>query len=330
MSTNNVRREPPPVIARTSALVASALKDAASRLAPTLREPVLHHLEGGGKGVRGALAVLSAEAVRAPGETGVLGGVAVELIHNYSLIHDDICDRDEERRHRPTTWVAFGIGPAIIVGDALAAFATELLLDESTPERVAAARLLGKANQAMIAGQAADMAFESRTKVSVDECIDMERGKTGALLGCASSIGAVLAGADDGAISALNAYGEHLGVAFQAVDDLLGIWGRTEFTGKPVGGDLYARKKALPMAVAMSAADDGAAELEEIFSKELSAADVARATELIERSGAREFVTDIADTHLHAALHALYDCDLDSEAIDSLVSIAHYVTARDH
>lgn len=327
---SEIRREPPSAIARASALVTPAIRREVTRLAPTLTDAVTHHLDGGGKGVRGALSVLSAEAVGAHSEVGVLGGVAVELVHNYSLIHDDICDGDKERRHRPTTWVIYGVGPAIIAGDALAALATEILLDEPTPERVAAARRLGTANQAMIAGQAADMAFESRISVTVEECIEMEAGKTGALLGCASSIGAVLAGAPSNTVEALCAFGENLGIAFQAVDDLLGIWGRTEFTGKAVGADLYAKKKALPMAAAMARGDDGAKELESIFAKDLSEKDVARATHLIEAAGARTLVTEIADSHLKAALEAISSVDLAPQAVEDLSAIAFYVTQRDH
>ncbi len=181
-------------LARATLMVTPALDEAVTRLSPSLQAPVHHHLAGGGKRVRAALALVSAAAAGAAEADGVPGAVAIELVHNFSLIHDDIIDEDTERRHRPTVWSEYGIGSAIIVGDALATLALQVLLDEPTPERVLAARCLVEATQLMIAGQADDMAFESRESVTVEECLSMERGKTSALLSCAVSLGAILAG----------------------------------------------------------------------------------------------------------------------------------------
>src|SRR5205085_6091659 len=173
------------------------LRGAVARLVPELRAPVHYHLgwadangspvqNGGGKGVRPALALLSAEAVGAPSTVAVPGAVALELVHNFSLLHDDVIDDDRERRHRPTVWALFGVGNAIITGDALFALALDVLLESGSPETGArAASSLVASTSAMIAGQARDMAFESRVDVSLDECIAMEAGKTGALLACA-------------------------------------------------------------------------------------------------------------------------------------------------
>ncbi len=239
-------------LARTGALVRPALAEAVARLDPELREPAEHHMAGGGKGVRAALAVIGAAASGGTEREGVLGAVAVELTHNYSLVHDDIIDNDEERRHRPTVWAAFGTGRAIVVGDALANLATQLLLEDPTPARVRAAQLLADSTSLMISGQADDMAFERRDAITAEECLKMEEGKTGALLGCASAIGGVLAGADDATIKALTSFGLRLGMAFQAVDDVLGIWGEPRVTGKPVGNDLLRGKQGLPMVLALT------------------------------------------------------------------------------
>ena len=319
----------PSSLARVADLVAPALAAAVGRLDPALRPPVEHHLQGGGKGIRAALVLLSAAAVGSPEEAGVVGAVAVELVHNYSLLHDDIIDGDRERRHRPTVWAEFGVGPAIVVGDSLAALSTQVLLEDPTPERVHAASLLASANQAMIAGQAADMAFESRPSVTVAECLAMEEGKTGALLSCASALGAVLGGGSPAAVEALGDFGNHLGISFQAVDDLLGIWGEPTVTGKPVGSDLLAHKKTLPVAAALSHSGPGAEELKALLERDLSKEDVDRATILIEGSGARSEVAAIADSHLDLALAALGRVDLAAEPRNELIAIAHYVTARD-
>lgn len=320
---------PPAALARAAELTAPALDAAVARLDPTLQGPVQHHLDGGGKRVRAALVLVSTAAAGGEEEAGVPGAVAVELVHNYSLLHDDIIDGDHERRHRPTVWVEYGVGPAIVAGDALAGLALQVLLEDATPERVRAAARLAEANQAMIAGQAADMAFERRPTVSVAECLAMEEGKTGALVACAAAVGALLAGAPPATVQALDAYGTHLGIAFQAVDDLLGIWGEPSVTGKPVGSDLLGGKKSLPVAVAMAAGGADADELQALLAGEMTDADVARATRLVERCGAREAVTALADGHLDQALDALASVELAAGPREELVAIAHYVTARD-
>lgn len=328
-STGGPLTLPPAALARAAELIAPALGAAVARLDPTLQGPVQHHLDGGGKRVRAALVLVAAAAAGAPEEVGVPGAVAVELVHNYSLLHDDIIDGDHERRHRPTVWVEYGVGPAIVAGDALAGLALQVLLEEPTPERVRAAARLAEANQDMIAGQASDMAFERRSTVTVAECLAMEEGKTGALVACATALGALLAGAPAATVGALEAYGAHLGIAFQAVDDLLGIWGEPALTGKPVGSDLLAGKKTLPVAVAMAAGGGDAEELQALLAGEMAEADVARATRLVERCGARDEVVALADRHLAQALDALASVELAEGPRAELVAIAHYVTARD-
>jgi geranylgeranyl diphosphate synthase, type I len=311
---------------RVSTLVRPRIQEAVERLEPELREPALHHLDGGGKGVRAALAVIGAAASGGTEAEGVLGAVAVELVHNYSLIHDDIIDNDQERRHRPTVWAAFGVGRAIVVGDALANLAVQILLEDPTPPRVRATALLSEATAQMIGGQADDMAFEQREVISAEECLKMEEGKTGALLACASAIGAVLAGADDATIKALSAFGLRLGMAFQAVDDVLGIWGEPAKTGKPVGSDLLTHKKSLPVAIARAR---GGAELAELLSGALSEADVLEAARRIEATGARHEVMAIADRALSEALESLDSVPLVPAYRDELASIARFVTERD-
>jgi geranylgeranyl diphosphate synthase, type I len=316
-------------LARAARLVAPALDEAVKRLSPSLQAPVRHHLAGGGKRVRAALSLVSASAAGAPEEVGLLGAVAIELIHNFSLIHDDIMDGDTERRHRSTVWAEFGVGSAIIAGDALSTLALQVLLDEPTRERVLAARCLVEATQLMIAGQADDMAFESRTSVSVAECLAMESGKTSALLACAASLGAILAGAPSDIIDALAEFGSHLGTSFQAIDDVLGIWGEPARTGKPVGNDLSQHKKTLPVSIALARVDENTDELRRLLEGDLSPEDIERARALFDAGGAREETVALADAHLESALAALDRVRLVPEAKSELVAIAKFVTARD-
>ena len=202
--------------------------------------------------MRPALALLSAQAAGAAPDVGLDGAVAVELVHNFSLLHDDIMDRDRERHHRATAWTVFGEARAILAGDALAT-----LVAPGAPRRPdARARrgrpaLVADATQRMIDGQSQDLSLEGRADVTLDECLAMLSAKTAALLACSCSVGAVLAGAPTGLVRRLAAFGEHVGIAFQAVDDVLGIWGEPEVTGKPAWSDLRQRKSSLPVAAAL-------------------------------------------------------------------------------
>lgn len=327
---------------RARLLVEPALEAAVDRLCPDLRLPARYHFGwdehngspagvGAGKGLRPTLALLSAEAVGAPAEVGVPGAVAVELVHNFSLVHDDIIDGDTERRHRATVWSAFGVDDAVISGDALHTLAFQVLLDDPTPERVVATTRLVDATAAMIAGQAADMAFDDRLDVDLAACLAMEADKTGALLGYAASVGAVLAGADTTRVNALEAFGQEMGLAFQAVDDVLGIWGDPTVTGKAAGNDLRERKKSLPVALVLNAGDSAADELRAVYAGDgdLSDADVARAAALIEEAGGRDRTVVEARQHLETALDTLGGVDLVETVVVELAGLACFVADRD-
>ncbi|HLI15227.1 MAG TPA: polyprenyl synthetase family protein [Acidimicrobiales bacterium] len=332
----------PEVLARARGLVGPALRRAVATLSPELRPLAEYHLgwrdasgdaveSDGGKGIRPALAVLSAEAVGAPGEVGVPGAVAVELVHNFSLIHDDVIDEDAERRHRPTVWALFGVGQAVIVGDALIALAQQVVLGPDAAAGAGrAARCLADATAAMIAGQALDMAFETVPAIDVAGCLAMEAGKTGALLGCAASLGAILAGAPAETVSALDRYGVELGLAFQAVDDLLGIWGDPAVTGKPAWSDLRQRKKTLPVVAALAAGGARAEELAALLASEhLEEAQVARAAQLVEACGGRSAATAEARRRLDAALGALGEVALVERTRAELTELARFVVERE-
>ena len=216
--------------------IVPALQAAVQRLDPSSRLQASYHLGwcdadgkptegGGGKAVRPALALLSAEAAGATAEVGVPGAVGVELVHNFSLLHDDLMDGDLERRHRRTVWAIWGAPAAILAGDALLALAHEVVLESPSPHAGRAALLLATTTRELTRGQVQDVAFESRSDVTLDECLDMAGGKTGALLAASAAIGAVLAGAPEDVVDALTTFGGEVGLAFQLVDDVLGIWG---------------------------------------------------------------------------------------------------------
>jgi geranylgeranyl pyrophosphate synthase len=336
----------PAALAAARDLFDPPMRAAVARLAPAVRDVAGYHFgwtdadgsvraSNSGKAVRPTLAVVSAQAVGAPAEVGVPGALAVEFVHNFSLLHDDVMDRDEERRHRPTAWTVFGNSAAILAGDALLALAFEALLDVAPERSRAAQRSLAAATQQLIVGQVDDLDFEQRLDVGVEECLQMAAGKTAALMACSASIGARLGAAGADVVQALEGFGYQLGLAFQLVDDLLGIWGATASTGKPVGADLRARKQSLPVVAAMSSGTSAGAELRKLYASAALRPDaddelVARAAALVDEAGGRAWTVDESRRRLAMAREALEAVDLEPVARDTLVQIADYVTARDH
>ena len=330
----------PEILSRTKQLVEPALKSAIKELSLDIALSVNYHFgwvdefgvetEGGGKGIRSALAILSAEYVGADVELAIPGAVAVELVHNFSLIHDDVIDKDDERRHRATVWKVFGVEDALLSGDALLALAFQVLLDTdpkviSQDNAKLASTELVRATSEMIAGQWLDMKTNDSTTVEV--CQSMEAQKTGALLSCSAAIGAILAGAELEQIAALRVYGMELGLAFQAIDDLLGIWGDSEVTGKPAGNDIQENKRSLPIVLAIQNSDDNNKEaLIEALSKEnKKVSDISDIVSMLEEQNVREATQEIANQHLELALLSISEENATGKTLQEL---AKFVTSR--
>jgi len=318
-----------PTLHRSRELLLPAMRSAVAQLDPA-SHAVGAPSVGGGKALRPALALLSAELAGASAETAIPGAVAVELVHNFSLLHDDVMDGDTQRRHRATVWSLWGEPCAILTGDALLVLAQQVLLDSGSRHAPAAARLLLAATQELVRGQVEDLAFESRSSVSVEECVRMAAGKTGALLSASTSIGAVLAGAPRQVVSALSAYGQHLGAAFQLVDDLLGIWGDPAVTGKPVLSDLRSKKKTLPVSWVLAADDASAHELAAWYTDStVDEAGVHRAAELVEAGGGRGWATAEAARRMRQAELCLDTVELPPGPRAELLALGHFVIGRD-
>ena len=193
------------------------------------------------QGRPGALAVLSAQAAGCPAEAALPAAVAVELVHNFSLLHDDIMDRDVERRHQPTGWVVFGEGPAILAGTALLTLAGRAGADRRRGACAAAACWTPPDADQRPVRRPAPGTRRDRERGRV---LQMEAGKTAALLACAAELGPAVAGAPAEVTAALARYGHELGMAFQLIDDVLGINGDPAVTGKSASSDLRAGKRA--------------------------------------------------------------------------------------
>jgi geranylgeranyl diphosphate synthase type I len=324
-------------------LVTPALRKAVDSLPDSMRGVAGYHFgwwdeqgrptdEDAGKLLRPTLALLSARAVGAAADAALPAAVAIELVHDFSLLHDDVMDGDTVRRHRPTAWHVFGVGAAILVGDALLTLAFDVLAASGHPAARESMRSLSTAVQELLDGQSADVSFERRTDVGLDECVRMADGKTAALLGRACALGAIFGGGSAEQVAGLTRFGTRLGLAFQLVDDLLGIWGNPEVTGKPVHSDLRSRKKSLPVVAALNSGTPAAAELAALYhrAEPLTDDEVAHVAALVEQAGGREWARTEAAGMLTEALRHLAGVHPEPSAAADLTSIARLVTCRDH
>ena len=265
-----------------------------------------------GKRIRPLLGLLVYQALTDDYRTALPGAAAVELGHNFSLVHDDIEDGDLERRHRPTLWAIWGIPLAINAGDALFALsrlALYRLLEGE--EKVSADRVLSlmriydETCLALCEGQFLDISFERRTDISLAEYHEMIGKKTAALLGASAQAGAILATDDQETIDAFQRFGYDMGLAFQMADDVKGTFWSAEESGKASAGDVRKRKKTLPVVWAFeNATDEDQDRLRRIYAPRIRATDgafapdvdpllgdakVAEVIAILERSGARTY-----------------------------------------
>ncbi|MEU1016984.1 family 2 encapsulin nanocompartment cargo protein polyprenyl transferase [Streptomyces sp. NPDC005898] len=331
------------ILAAARAYVDPELRGAVDSLPRSLRRVARYHFgwehadgtpaEGNaGKAIRPALVLAAVRALGGDPAGAVRAAAAVELTHNFTLLHDDVMDRDTTRRHRPTAWTVFGDADAILVGDALQALAHRLLAEDPHPGAPAAAARLARCVVELCAGQHADCAMERRgpDEVTLAECLATAEAKTGALLGCACALGALYAGAGPEVVDALDGFGREAGLAFQLIDDVIGIWGDPGHTGKPAGADLVARKKSLPVVAALASGTPAAVELAGLYSGPLgeSGDELERAARAVERAGGRDWATVHAADRMSRAIGQLARAVPDPEAAGGLLALAEFVTRR--
>ena len=343
MDTMTAPRPEGAVLAWSRDQVDPALRAAVDTLPVSIRRIAAFHLSwcdeqgrpvvgGGGKAIRPTLTLLAAEAAGGGCAAALPAAVAVELVHNHSLLHDDVVDGDLLRRHRPTAWSVFGMGSAIHAGDALLALAFDVLGAAGGSRADEAVQLLAAAEQDLLAGQMDDLAFESRSDVRLEECVRMAQAKTGALMGCACALGALSATDDEASIRHARAFGERLGFAFQLIDDILGIWGDPAVTGKPVHSDLSSRKKSLPVVAALTSGTEAGRELAALYdgTGPLPVDDLAPAVALVTAAGGRSWAEAEAVRQLEGALAELHCFGVSARATAELEALARLVTTRDH
>lgn len=288
-----------------------------------------------GKMIRPAMCLLACEAAGGDWRGVVPAAVALELTHNFTLIHDDIQDGDTERRGRPTVWTVWGVPQAINAGDGLFVLARRALHRlHRHAFNPATVRYVYQAYDAaclqLVEGQHLDIEFEKRLDVSVDEYLAMVAGKTAALLAVSLEIGARLATPDAKIVDAYRQFGEELGLTFQIIDDILGIWGDEAVTGKPAGNDLRRKKKSLPVVYTLQQEAGDTGPLHMLYQKEtLTEEDVDAALDILEQAGAREYAEDLARKHRQRAMRVLAETGIENPAQSRLRSLADFLIERE-
>lgn len=285
-----------------------------------------------GKRVRPLLTLLACAAAGGDWQRAVPAAAAVELIHNFSLVHDDIQDQSATRRGRQTVWKRWGIAQAINTGDALFVAAHQAASRLSTrsvePETVLAVhQRLDQACLRLTHGQHLDLAFEQAQVVTQEAYLEMIAGKTAALIEAAAAAGALVADAADTRVNRYAEFGLHLGLAFQILDDILGIWGEPSVTGKPAGDDLIRRKKTLPVLMGLRASPGFAGLWAQA---DTAAGGLERMRHELQAAGVLEDSRKAAESHTLQALTALEAAQPAPPAGAELRSLADSLLQRRH
>jgi geranylgeranyl diphosphate synthase type I len=285
--------------------------------------------EATGKRIRPLMVLLCTAACGSDWQSALPAAAAVELVHNFSLVHDDIQDNSDRRRGRPTAWVKWGAPMAINVGDALFVLSNQAIIDlkESYPGDVVvrAAEILHSTCLDLTRGQFLDMSYEERNDLGIDDYWPMVAGKTAALLSTCCHLGALLGGADEAKQGAYRSFGQYLGLAFQVQDDILGIWGNESVTGKSAASDLVEGKNSLPVLAGLSAGGKFADRWKDGPIKPDEVEEVAR---LLTNEGGYSQAYDAAAQMTDLALLNLQEADPQGEAGDALYELADRLLKR--
>ncbi|WP_037678974.1 polyprenyl synthetase family protein [Streptomyces albus] len=303
---------------------------------------------GGGKLVRPALALATAAAAGAEAKEALPAALAAELVHNFTLLHDDVMDGDRVRRHRPAAWVRFGTPLTILAGDGLLALAFEVLSSNPSPGGADVAGDLARALRQLCLGQgrdllaapaaappatpdaAADVTAGALRGTGTEDCLRTLEAKTGALLGFACRAGAAYAGAPSTVLEAFERFGSRLGLAFQLQDDVLGIWGHAGSTGKPALSDLRARKRSAPVVAALASDTAPGRRLAELYARPgpPSENELALAASLVEEAGGRAWTLAEARRWREAAWESLRPLELSAAGLADLRELTDRLTDR--
>lgn len=293
-----------------------------------LYQPIRYSLESGGKRIRPTLTLAVAQALGADPETAINQAIGVEMYHNFTLLHDDVMDRSEVRRGRPTVHCRWNEQTAILSGDAMLTLAT-IIVSRGAGERLAEVlELFNDTALLVYEGQQLDMDFETSRSVSVEQYEEMIRLKTSVLLGCACRMGAIMGGGDEDTCRAFYDYGVKLGMAFQLRDDYLDTFGDPAIFGKAIGGDIVNDKKTWLLINAIN--EDRTGTIDKWLGVNARPADkVAEVTDCYRRLGLEDRCSKLIDRYLDEAVEQLDRVpQLSVEARDFFVSLARKTSNR--
>jgi geranylgeranyl diphosphate synthase type I len=300
-----------------------------------LRQAMKHYPEAGGKRLRPLMAITVAEAVGKQGKKAVPFGCALEIIHNFTLVHDDVIDQDPVRRGRPAVHVLFDVPTAIIAGDALFAIAYEVIASTDVDgERLR--RLVKSTSETvyLIAeGQQMDVDFENNPDVSVDLYMEMVEKKTAVLFACAAEGGAIIGGGSQRQIKDMKEYARLLGIGFQIWDDVLGLMGNEKVLGKPVGSDIRNGKRTLIVVHALETLGPKgkkkhAKVLKALGNEKATDAEVRACIDLFQEVGSLDFAKKKALEYAQGAKERL-DCLRDSKEKEFLRAVVDFSVGRE-
>ena len=318
------------VLGNYSTDITKTIEEELATITPqNLADASVYLTRAGGKMLRPALTLTTAEAVGGARESSLNAAAAIELIHTFSLIHDDIMDQDDTRRGMPSVHKVWGDDVAILAGDTLFSKAFELIIGSkgtSSDQNNKALATVADACVKICEGQALDMSFEERFDVKQDEYMEMIFKKTGALIAAATKAGAIMGGASDEVIDAMYEYGRLIGLAFQIQDDYLDLVADEETLGKPIGSDIGKGKMTI-IAIKGLESDDSGRLFEILKDTENSQSDIDEAIQILTDCGAIEYARNLALESVDQAKEVLEILD-DSASKQILVGIADFVLAR--
>ena len=294
-----------------------------------LYEPIEYTLAAGGKRVRPQLAMIACQLFGGNEEDMLPAALALEVFHNFTLLHDDVMDKADVRRGRPTVHMKWNENTAILSGDQMLIEAYKLLSGVPADKLPEVLRLFNKMATEICEGQQYDVDFESQSHVTIDEYLNMIRLKTSVLLATALQIGAYVAGADTPTQEALYQFGIAVGLAFQIQDDILDVWGDPKTFGKAVGGDISCNKKTFVYLEAMRRLGDEANTLESWYSQVLedNTEKIAAVKAIFEQLRVREACEAVVAQYTQTALEIL-DTLPQNTATDQLRQLANKLTTR--
>ncbi len=295
---------------------------------PVLYEPIRYVLVGGGKRIRPVLLLLACQAVGGDISQAWDAAVAVELLHDFTLVHDDIMDNDDTRRGRATVHKEWTSDIAILAGDGIFALAYRVLLRTQSPRIQDVLTVFTDGILAVCEGQALDLEFETRPSVSLDDYMEMIGKKTARLMQVSTRVGALVGGGSDVSATALGRFAQHLGLAFQIQDDLLDFMSDEETLGKTYASDIRQKKQTYLMVHALSSSNQNAAQrLRALISAETSGSKVDEVVELFEESGSIQAARQAISEQVAAAKECL-SVITQSREKDFLLQLLSYISKR--